>query len=178
MAEKGEDDQTVKYYRLSEVEERNSFKSTWIIINHKVYDVTKFLEEHPGGEEVLREQAGGDATESFEDVGHSTDAREMAKSLLIGELHPDDRHKIAKPPLVVQLVDTCPRCSDRHIDVPYIHSGGGGVTDPRLSLQWTVGNRNPPVYPTSTTYMLNNDTNNTFQGFFIFFFFLFFLAMI
>uniref|UniRef100_A0A8B9REK7 Cytochrome b5 n=1 Tax=Astyanax mexicanus TaxID=7994 RepID=A0A8B9REK7_ASTMX len=99
MAEKGEDDQTVKYYRLSEVEERNSFKSTWIIINHKVYDVTKFLEEHPGGEEVLREQAGGDATESFEDVGHSTDAREMAKSLLIGELHPDDRHKIAKPPV-------------------------------------------------------------------------------
>uniref|UniRef100_A0A0E9XIP2 Cytochrome b5 n=1 Tax=Anguilla anguilla TaxID=7936 RepID=A0A0E9XIP2_ANGAN len=90
--------QTVKYYRLSEVEERNTFKSTWIIINHKIYDVTKFLEEHPGGEEVLREQAGGDATESFEDVGHSTDAREMAKSFLIGELHPEDRHKIAKPP--------------------------------------------------------------------------------
>lgn len=35
----------VKYYRLQEVEEQNSFKSTWIIINHKVYDVTKFLEE-------------------------------------------------------------------------------------------------------------------------------------
>lgn len=90
--------QTVKYYRLSEVEERNTFKSTWIIINHKIYDVTKFLEEHPGGEEVLREQAGGDATESFEDVGHSTDAREMAESFLIGELHPEDRPKIAKPP--------------------------------------------------------------------------------
>lgn len=44
--------------------------------------------QHPGGEEVLREQAGGDATESFEDVGHSTDAREMADSLMIGELHP------------------------------------------------------------------------------------------
>uniref|UniRef100_A0A3Q3XMC0 Cytochrome b5 n=1 Tax=Mola mola TaxID=94237 RepID=A0A3Q3XMC0_MOLML len=51
--------------------------------------------DHPGGEEVLREQAGGNATESFEDVGHSTDAREMAAGLLIGELHPDDRHKIA-----------------------------------------------------------------------------------
>uniref|UniRef100_A0A8C1H0L8 Cytochrome b5 n=1 Tax=Cyprinus carpio carpio TaxID=630221 RepID=A0A8C1H0L8_CYPCA len=78
----------VKYYRLSEVEERNSFKSTWIIIHNKVYDVTKFLEEHPGGEEVLLEQAGGDATESFEDVGHSSDAREMASSFVIGELHP------------------------------------------------------------------------------------------
>lgn len=89
---------TVKYYRLSEVEERNTFRSTWIIINHGIYDVTKFLEEHPGGEEVLREQAGGDATESFEDVGHSTDARIMSEGFKIGELHPDDRHKIAKPP--------------------------------------------------------------------------------
>ncbi|XP_056868642.1 cytochrome b5 isoform X1 [Takifugu flavidus] len=87
----------VKYFRLSEIEEQKSIKSTWIIINYKVYDVTKFLEEHPGGEEVLREHAGGDATESFEDVGHSTDAREMAGSLLMGELHPDDRHKIEKP---------------------------------------------------------------------------------
>lgn len=44
--------------------------------------------QHPGGEEVLREQAGGNATESFDDVGHSTDAREMAGSMMIGELHP------------------------------------------------------------------------------------------
>uniref|UniRef100_A0A3P9KMM0 Cytochrome b5 n=1 Tax=Oryzias latipes TaxID=8090 RepID=A0A3P9KMM0_ORYLA len=97
----------VKYYRLSEIEAQNSFKSTWIIIHHKIYDVTKFLDEHPGGEEVLREQAGGDATESFEDVGHSTDAREMASSMVIGELHPDDRHKIAKP----VVSDGCPRAS-------------------------------------------------------------------
>ncbi|XP_068593262.1 cytochrome b5 [Cebidichthys violaceus] len=85
----------VKYFRLSEIEQKNTFKSTWIIISNKVYDVTKFLEEHPGGEEVLREQAGGDATESFEDVGHSSDAREMSLSMMIGELHPDDRDKIA-----------------------------------------------------------------------------------
>ncbi|XP_029778446.1 cytochrome b5 isoform X2 [Suricata suricatta] len=52
---------------------------------------------HPGGEEVLREQAGGDATENFEDVGHSTDARELSKTYIIGELHPDDRSKIMKP---------------------------------------------------------------------------------
>lgn len=36
---------SAQYYRLTEVEERNSFKTTWIIINHKIYDVTKFLEE-------------------------------------------------------------------------------------------------------------------------------------
>uniref|UniRef100_A0A7M4FW08 Cytochrome b5 type B n=1 Tax=Crocodylus porosus TaxID=8502 RepID=A0A7M4FW08_CROPO len=46
---------------------------------------------HPGGEEVLLEQAGRDATESFEDVGHSIDAREMLKQCYIGEVHPCDR---------------------------------------------------------------------------------------
>lgn len=51
-----------------------------------MYDVTKFLEEHPGGDEVLLEQAGQDATESFKDVGHSRDAVEMTKEYLIGYL--------------------------------------------------------------------------------------------
>uniref|UniRef100_A0A803V9N6 Cytochrome b5 type B n=1 Tax=Ficedula albicollis TaxID=59894 RepID=A0A803V9N6_FICAL len=51
------------------------------------------FEKHPGGEEVLLEQAGRDATESFEDVGHSTDAREMLKQYYIGEVHPNDRGK-------------------------------------------------------------------------------------
>uniref|UniRef100_H3A7S7 Cytochrome b5 type B n=1 Tax=Latimeria chalumnae TaxID=7897 RepID=H3A7S7_LATCH len=50
--------------------------------------VTSSLRNHPGGEEVLFEQAGGDATESFEDVGHSVDAREMLTQYYIGELHP------------------------------------------------------------------------------------------
>ena len=31
---------------------------------------------------------GRDATESFEDVGHSVDARELMKDYLVGELHP------------------------------------------------------------------------------------------
>uniref|UniRef100_H2ZAX0 Cytochrome b5 n=1 Tax=Ciona savignyi TaxID=51511 RepID=H2ZAX0_CIOSA len=78
-----------KIYRLEEVKKHNNVQSAWIIIHNKVYDLTKFLEEHPGGEEVLLEQAGQDATESFEDVGHSTDAREMQKDYYIGELHPD-----------------------------------------------------------------------------------------
>ncbi|XP_031222052.1 cytochrome b5 isoform X1 [Mastomys coucha] len=93
----GQSDKDVKYYTLEEIQKHKDSKSTWVILHHKVYDLTKFLEEHPGGEEVLREQAGGDATENFEDVGHSTDARELSKTYIIGELHPDDRSKIAKP---------------------------------------------------------------------------------
>ncbi|NXY46022.1 CYB5 protein, partial [Ceuthmochares aereus] len=77
-----------RYYRLEEVQKHNNSQSTWIILHHRIYDVTKFLDEHPGGEEVLREQAGGDATENFEDVGHSTDARALSETFIVGEIHP------------------------------------------------------------------------------------------
>ncbi|TNM91103.1 hypothetical protein fugu_003392 [Takifugu bimaculatus] len=83
----------VKYFTLEEIGAHNMSNDTWLVIHDKVYDITRFLEEHPGGEEVLLEQAGGDATESFEDVGHSTDAREMLQQYLIGEVHMDDRRK-------------------------------------------------------------------------------------
>ncbi|XP_010577839.1 PREDICTED: cytochrome b5 isoform X2 [Haliaeetus leucocephalus] len=76
-------------FTLEEVGKRNSSREAWLVIHGRVYDVTRFLEEHPGGEEVLLEQAGRDATESFEDVGHSTDAREMLKQYYIGEIHPN-----------------------------------------------------------------------------------------
>lgn len=85
-----------KKYSLKEVAEHKDKKSTWIVISDNVYDVTKFLEEHPGGEEVLLEQAGKDATENFEDVGHSTDARTMMKEYLIGELIEEDKTNLAE----------------------------------------------------------------------------------
>ncbi|XP_034535146.1 cytochrome b5 [Notolabrus celidotus] len=83
----------VKYYTLEDIRIHNLSNDTWLIIHDKVYDITTFLEEHPGGEEVLLEQAGSDATESFEDVGHSTDAREMLEQYFLGEVHMDDRQK-------------------------------------------------------------------------------------
>lgn len=86
-------DSSVEYYTLEDIRTHNLNNDTWLIIHDKVYDITSFLEEHPGGEEVLLEQAGSDASESFEDVGHSTDAREMLQHYYIGELHMDDRKK-------------------------------------------------------------------------------------
>ena len=39
-----------------------------------------------GGEEVLLDVAGQDATEAFEDVGHSDEAREILEGLKVGSL--------------------------------------------------------------------------------------------
>lgn len=84
-----------KVFKLEEVKEHNNSKgedkSIWVVIHDKVYDITKFLDEHPGGEEILIENAGTDSTESFEDVGHSSDAREMLEAYYVGELHEDDK---------------------------------------------------------------------------------------
>ncbi|XP_042556828.1 cytochrome b5 type B [Dipodomys spectabilis] len=88
---KSQDGETsVTYYRMEEVAKHNTAKETWLVIHGRVYDVTRFLNEHPAGEEVLLEQAGTDASESFEDIGHSSDAREMLKQYYIGDVHPND----------------------------------------------------------------------------------------
>ncbi|XP_076255649.1 cytochrome b5 isoform X2 [Rhynchophorus ferrugineus] len=80
-----------KEFSFEEIKKYNDKKCTWIVINNDVYDVTPFLDQHPGGEEVLLEQAGKDATEAFEDVGHSSDAREKMKSFQVGTLVASER---------------------------------------------------------------------------------------
>lgn len=61
----------------------------WMAIHGKVYNITDFIEEHPGGEDILFEQGGMDATAAFEDVGHSEEARESLKKYLVGPLDGD-----------------------------------------------------------------------------------------
>jgi len=90
-------DRTLKLLRFDEISKHNNAESTWIIIDDLVYDVTKFLMEHPGGEEVILNLAGQDATDGFNDVGHSSDAKEMAKEYLIGRVHSDDQKNAKEP---------------------------------------------------------------------------------
>ncbi|XP_015888784.1 cytochrome b5 [Ziziphus jujuba] len=75
-----------KVFNFSEVAKHNHKKDCWIIISGKVYDVTSFLEEHPGGDEVLLLAAEKDATEDFEDVGHSDSAKEMMGKYYVGKV--------------------------------------------------------------------------------------------
>ena len=79
-------DETLKQYTWSEIQEHATRSSLWIVFENKVYDVTPFLTDHPGGEEVLLEQAAKDATIAFNDVGHSEDALERRRTYLVGEL--------------------------------------------------------------------------------------------
>ncbi|XP_066249009.1 cytochrome b5-like isoform X1 [Euwallacea similis] len=79
-------------YTTAQLKEHNNKKSVWVRIHNDIFDVTPFLNEHPGGEEVLIEQAGKEATEAFEDVGHSSDAREMMEKYKIGTIVAAERN--------------------------------------------------------------------------------------
>lgn len=73
------------------IKNHNSRSDVWMSIHGKVIDVTKYLDDHPGGEEVLLDRAGQDGTEDFEDVGHSNEARKQLASMEVGELPPSER---------------------------------------------------------------------------------------
>merc|ERR1712087_376832 len=78
------DSQGRPFVPLATVAKHATNEDIWMAINGKVYNVTKYMEEHPGGEEVLMDKAGQDATEEFEDVGHSNDARKTLETFIVG----------------------------------------------------------------------------------------------
>jgi len=47
---------------LSEVKKHTTKDSAWVILHGQVYDLTHFLDDHPGGEQVVLKWAGKDAT--------------------------------------------------------------------------------------------------------------------
>ncbi|TQV97511.1 hypothetical protein V2A60_006733 [Cordyceps javanica] len=76
----------IKEFSFQDVAEHNTKKDCFLVVHDKVYDCSKFIDEHPGGEEVILDVAGQDASEAFEDVGHSDEARESLDELLVGTL--------------------------------------------------------------------------------------------
>ncbi|EFA82144.1 cytochrome b5 A [Heterostelium album PN500] len=86
-------------YTLEEIKKHNSLSDLWLIYNNDVYDVTKFVEDHPGGEEVLKGTAGKDSTQEFDDVGHSDSAKSKMKQFRIGRVAgaPPRSEEVKKP---------------------------------------------------------------------------------
>ncbi|THU46406.1 hypothetical protein C4D60_Mb09t04610 [Musa balbisiana] len=55
---------TIRTYTKEEVSLHNTRTDCWIIVKDKVYNVTPYVEEHPGGDAILN-NAGGDSTKGF-----------------------------------------------------------------------------------------------------------------
>ena len=50
-------------YSWEEVKGHNSYQSCWLVMNQsEVFDVSNFISDHPGGEEMILQHCGKDAT--------------------------------------------------------------------------------------------------------------------
>ncbi|XP_068639179.1 cytochrome B5-like protein [Aristolochia californica] len=78
-------EKTTKTYSKAEVALHNKKNDCWIIIKKKVYDVTPYVEEHPGGDAILA-HAGDDSTEGFYGPQHATRVFDMVEEFYIGDL--------------------------------------------------------------------------------------------
>lgn len=84
------DPMPVTTYTMTEVALHNNEADCWFVINNKVYNVTTFSPDHPGGDTILS-GCGLDATNLFNTkqgsgVPHSADAQDALGAFYIGDL--------------------------------------------------------------------------------------------
>ncbi|KAG9239097.1 hypothetical protein BJ875DRAFT_449395 [Amylocarpus encephaloides] len=78
---------TLPTYLQSELASHNTEKSCWVTIGTRVFDVTDFVESHPGGGELVLEYGGKDVTKILKDEDshtHSEAAYEILEDGFIG----------------------------------------------------------------------------------------------
>ena len=91
-------------YTAEEVAQHNTAEDCWCIIGTSsdsdtktIYDLTSYLELHPGGSEILEDVAGTDASDVFQDIGHSEVALRAMSKYAIGTLK-ESGQGAKKPP--------------------------------------------------------------------------------
>lgn len=78
---------TLPTFLQNELAEHNDHKSCFVTIGTKVYDIAPFLDDHPGGADLILPYAGQDVKEAMEDPishGHSEAAWEVLDEYLVG----------------------------------------------------------------------------------------------
>ncbi|GFZ52022.1 hypothetical protein JCM24511_09794 [Saitozyma sp. JCM 24511] len=83
-----------RIFALADVAKHTTRQSLYVTYNGKVYDLTSFLADHPGGDDVIVEYAGKDVGAIMGDANshvHSRSAYEMMDEYKVGELGGDEK---------------------------------------------------------------------------------------
>ncbi|ORY88906.1 putative cytochrome b5 [Leucosporidium creatinivorum] len=73
-----------KVYTMADVEKHTAADSAWVVVEGQVYDMTDFLDEHPGGKKILLMSCGKDSTEKFWKFHSKKVLEKTAKPFKIG----------------------------------------------------------------------------------------------
>lgn len=71
-------------YTMCQVRRHNHMESAWIVVGTKIYDVTSYFSQHPGGTQSLLRRAGGQTDCSEDWHFHSKVAQKQWKRHFIG----------------------------------------------------------------------------------------------
>ncbi|KAI0146189.1 glycolate oxidase [Xylariaceae sp. FL1272] len=74
----------------TEVSRHNHRDDCWIVLHGRVWDVTEFLDDHPGGASVILKHAGRDASEAYDEVHDmETVSSNLPSSKCLGNVEPN-----------------------------------------------------------------------------------------
>ncbi|KAH7148688.1 cytochrome b5-like heme/steroid binding domain-containing protein [Dactylonectria macrodidyma] len=72
-------------YTIAEVgKHKSADDGFWLVVESNVYDVTKFMDEHPGGAKIIKRWAGKDATKPFWKYHNEDVLKKYGANLKIG----------------------------------------------------------------------------------------------
>ncbi|MDR9444384.1 MAG: cytochrome b5-like heme/steroid binding domain-containing protein, partial [Microbacteriaceae bacterium] len=74
-------------YTLADVQQNDSPSSCWSVINGNVYDLTAWIDNHPGGASRIESLCGGDGSSAFNSRhGGQSNAESTLQGYLLGPL--------------------------------------------------------------------------------------------
>ena len=69
-----------------DVAEHNTEGDCWVVIDGKMYDVTSYIPQHPGGPEKIIKECGKDATAIF-DLQHKPEAKAVLQQFYVADVN-------------------------------------------------------------------------------------------
>ena len=76
----------IKLFRMGDVAKHNTRDDLWIIVDGLVYDVTRYVDRHPGGWLPLVNMAGKDCTDVFANYHGAKVYRTLLPAFLVGKV--------------------------------------------------------------------------------------------
>ena len=73
-------------YTAAQVATHDSEDDLWVVIDGKVYDLTEYVHEHPGGSEAIAKNAGKDVTVGFNGPQHPSRVFDIVEDYRVGTL--------------------------------------------------------------------------------------------
>jgi len=84
--------------KLSEVAKHNTRNDCWVVLMGKVYDLTAFLDKHPGGPHPILSWAGRDATKMWKLIHQLAWIDRYKEAICLGPVAPEDPEGIRPRP--------------------------------------------------------------------------------